>query len=184
MLVCMEISNFIPLILDMSFVLFILLETLICKSSEAYIFPSLKNSWPASLWMTPLSLVLLLDPCCSFSFSLSSPDFYVFHLCISLCFILVTSAVLSHGLRVPLELLLIGCLTHTVHFNFNDFSPISKSCTLLSQICVVLNAASCSFLIFPVLLFVFHMLVLLSVTSHCVIWSSQACSIAVYFVCW
>ena len=44
-----EISDFIPLILDISLVLFILLKTLICKSSEPYIFPSLKHSWPASL---------------------------------------------------------------------------------------------------------------------------------------
>lgn len=37
-----RISNCIPLILDVGFVLFILLETSICKPPEAHIFPSLK----------------------------------------------------------------------------------------------------------------------------------------------
>ena len=155
--VCTEISNFIPVILDISFVLLILLETSICKSSEAYISPSLKIpgqplcEWSPSLWNScyihaVLSHFLSL-PLTSFMFSIS----------ISLSFTLVASAVLSHGLLVPLEPLLMWCinLMHTMRFNFNDFFPVSKSCTLFSQICVFLNTASCSSLVFPVLLFVF-----------------------------
>ena len=60
-------------------------------------------------------------------------------------------------------------------FNFSVFSLFLR---------VVLCSLKSAFLIFPVLLFVSDMLVSLSVTNHCVIWSSQASSIAVYCICW
>lgn len=82
-----------------------------------YFSQNLKNSWPSvSVSDPPLMLFFLI-------FSLFPDSFYVFRLCVSLCFILVTPA--FSWFTCSLNVINRMFKAYRA-FNLSDFSPVSK----------------------------------------------------------